>query len=299
MPLKGTVRHKSQSMLDDYKSGQTVKEISEKYQITEATMRHHLCAWRKKGILTCAAEKEHAENWMKRTEHHPLPFIEDATLCTCYEKGMSANEIVATKAGNHSQTRVLLVKKRLAYLGYDLSETYPKNLLKDLFGKERYYHVLCDYYNNSTEMDFGIDFVLTMLPEKNRCLIEDYYKSGNGLRQIGEKLGISKEATHQRLHRALSEMLCYDRWRFIRYGLRTAKEYISNYQNNNHMGEDLLWQYIQLSDKAKKCVQRSGVHTIEEFLSLTEDWLIKTNYPGSVAITEILKEKDRLSYSCK
>ena len=150
----------------------------------------------------------------------------------------------------------------------------------------------------------SIDCALNNLKDEYRCiLIERYGLDGNKpatYKEIGAKHGISLEAVRNRYAKAIRMLRYPSNYMIIKYGIEEAKR-IQEKRNSGQRSsidsfddfcEQDISEAFELSIRTYNSMKRSGINTVKELISCTNDELLKMRNLGSKSLDEVVSVID-------
>lgn len=184
-------------------------------------------------------------------------------------------------------------------------KTYPANLLQALHLNERLGTDL-DYNCLTADQRQGLEYQLSLLTEREQCLILHCYRNGESKRTVALKFHTTENRVDQIIRRGLQRYTA-DCWLlYVLQGYEgrvsilkalTAKEELA-YCNAHHITDyaHLYYQPVEdlhLSVRINHALTRAGIHTVRETLLLLQsDYaLLRIRNLGTLSISQI---KDRL-----
>lgn len=149
---------------------------------------------------------------------------------------------------------------------------YPANLFSDVIEKS-----VTDITDKQTE---ALKTALHTLPEADRQTLYLYYHDRKTLKQIGESAGVCAERIRQRISLSLAT-LCH-------YG------YLDNPSAKDSTAKETKLESMWIADcdfsvRLGNCLQRAGIHTVEDLLTYSWKDLMSRRGFGSCCAEELQK----------
>lgn len=141
---------------------------------------------------------------------------------------------------------------------------YPQNVIEKIFGA-----------TSISEEEFFSLYELVRATDKDKIAFEAYYKNGETLKQISERMGVTKECAHQRISKVVRRIY------WLRYDIKKIEEY-------KKKRDTIGIEYLGLSTRGYNCLKRAGIDTVEQLKQKEdEDYLIRIRALGVKTLEEI------------
>lgn len=231
--------------------------------------------------LTEAARKfrvteQSVRNWCKRGyfDSSEMFFIRNSSQVEAY--------YISEKA-----QRPTFISKR----GYNLKKKplpydYMTNVLNDV---SKYYSLPKGEEISSERLDAIMEQVLS---ERDRYIVRALYDTNRSLREIGDAIGISAERVRQLKLRALRKISGQIRRERNRALAEKQQDEFVVYPINPY----IYFEELNLSVRAWNCILRSNVKTLDEFLAMTPDQIIRIRNLGRKTYQEIIDKVHEHGY---
>lgn len=169
---------------------------------------------------------------------------------------------------------------------------YPKNLIFDIFGGID--------FEVSEDTERGLDFSLDTLREREKKVLNEYYREEKMLKEIAGIFCLSTERTRQIYAKALRKIRHPNRSNYIKFGYDGYTEMIKKKEEElkkdfaNEKVKGVKIEELELSVRSYNCLKRSGVKVISDIKS--KEWLMTIRNLGRMSYEEILSKIHNIGY---
>ncbi|MGN1341144.1 MAG: DNA-directed RNA polymerase subunit alpha C-terminal domain-containing protein [Oscillospiraceae bacterium] len=181
------------------------------------------------------------------------------------------------------------------------TDTYPNNLLYDLFDRDWEYPRPADF-------DGSLEYVLHTLTEREQRIMGFRYKDSLIFEEIGKRECVTRERIRQICAKSLRKLRHPDRLDFLKYGVsgvirREAESAraaaLASLPNPDIPESDIPIEELELSVRSYNCLKRSGMDTLRELSEMTFEDLCHVRNLGKRSIDEICAMLTRHGLSLK
>lgn len=169
------------------------------------------------------------------------------------------------------------------------SRVYPDNLLYDIFGGEWEYPRPADF-------DGSLEYVLHLLTERERRVLDFRYKDGLTFEEIGNHFCVTRERIRQIHAKSFRKLRHPGRLNYLKYGVsgviarqtESAREAaLASLPKLDIKPEDITLEELELSVRSYNCLKRAGINTLRDVAEMTFDELCHVRNLGKKSVDEI------------